>query len=171
MKKIVLFLLLILSMLCFIGCGEKSEKLKAFDNIFNNIKMETLSTIETNKTTAASNRFRNEIEREIFLKTVEILEESIKQSTYKVDSIEYDEFEANLMITVKYPDYATSMSEIIKKNGGDANEKSLAEITMLKNKDISSKEEKLEVKMIKENDTWIISDRDKSLIIDKMIGL
>ena len=75
------------------------------------------------------------------------------------------------MITVKYPDYATLMGDIIKKNGGDANEKSLAEITMLKNKDISSKEEKLEVKMIKENDTWIISDRDKSLIIDKMIGL
>ena len=171
MKKILLFLALILSMLCFVSCGEKSEKLKAFDNIFNNIKMETLSTIETNKTTAANNRFRNEIEREIFLKTVEMLEESIKQSTYKVDSIEYDEFEANLMITVKYPDYATLMGDIIKKNGGDANEKSLAEITMLKNKDISSKEEKLEVKMIKENDTWIISDRDKSLIIDKMIGL
>ena len=170
MKKILLFL--VLSMFCFVSCGEKSEKLKAFDNIFNNIKNGNICLpLKPNKTTASNNRFRKEIEREIFLKTVEILEESIKQSTYKVDSIEYDEFEANLMITVKYPDYATLMVNIIKKNGGDANEKSLAEITMLKNKDISSKEEKLEVKMIKENDTWIISDRDKSLIIDKMIGL
>ena len=59
MKKILLFLALILSMLCFVSCGEKSEKLKAFDNIFNNIKMETSSTIETNKTTAANNRFKN----------------------------------------------------------------------------------------------------------------
>ena len=80
MKKILLFL--VLSMFCFVSCGEKSEKLKAFDNIFNNIKMETLSTIETNKTTASNNRFRYEIEREIFLKSVEMLVDSIKQSTY-----------------------------------------------------------------------------------------
>ena len=177
--KVFLFALMLVSGVIFVSCGKKelTGLHKEFDIIFNGIKEEVTTEFKNNLDTLEKeikNSSRSELETQIQLKGIEILIEAFNQASYDVVSINDMGDKAELKIKVKAVDFFESLQQIITNTTEDRSNL-LDEIQGLVKKVKKGKapviEQEMDIEMVKENDTWTISERQKHVLMKRMMGI
>ena len=177
--RVFLFSLMLVAGLIFVSCGKKelTGLHKEFDIIFNGIKEEVTTEFKNNLDTLekeVQNSSRNELETQIQLKGIEILLEGFNKSSYEVENINDMGDTAELKIKVKGLDFFEALQQIItnttedKANLVDEIEGLLKKIKKGKAPVI---EQEMDIEMTKENDTWTIPERQKYVLMKRMMGI
>ena len=177
--RVFLFSLMLVAGLIFVSCGKKelTGLHKEFDIIFNGIKEEVTTEFKNNLDTLEKeikNSSRSELETQIQLKGIEILIEAFNQASYDVVSINDMGDKAELKIKVKAVDFFEAFQQIMTNTTEDRSNL-LDEIQGLVKKVKKGKapviEQEMDIEMIKENDTWTISEIQKHVLMKRMMGI
>lgn len=177
--RVFLFALMLVSGVIFVSCGKKelTGLHKEFDIIFNGIKEEVTTEFKNNLDTLEKeikNSSRSELETQIQLKGIEILIEAFNQASYDVVSINDMGDKAELKIKVKGVDFFEAFQQIMT-NTTEEKSNLLNEIEGLVKKIKKGKapviEQEMDIEMTKENDTWTIPERQKYVLMKRMMGI
>lgn len=177
--KVFLFALMLVSGVIFVSCGKKelTGLHKEFDIIFNGIKEEVTTEFKNNLDALekeVKDSSRSELETKIQLFGIEVLVEAFNKASYDVVSINDMGDKAELKIKVKAVDFFEALQQIItnttkdKSNLVDEVEGLLKKIKKGKAPVI---EQEMDIEMIKENDTWTIPERQKYVLMKRMMGI
>ena len=177
--KVFLFALMLVSGVIFVSCGKKelTGLHKEFDIIFNGIKEEVTTEFKNSMTSLEEeikNSSQNELEEKLQLFGIEVLVEAFNKASYDVVSINDMGDKAELKIKVKAVDFFEALQQIItnttkdKSNLVDEVEGLLKKIKKGKAPVI---EQEMDIEMIKENDTWTIPERQKYVLMKRMMGI
>ncbi len=119
-------------------------------------------------------RIRYYLETQIQLKGVEILIEGFNKASYDVVSINDMGDKAELKIKVKAVDFFEALQQMITNTTEDKSNL-LNEIEELVKKIKKGKapviEQEMDIEMTKENDTWTIPERQKYVLMKRMMGI
>ena len=163
----------------FVSCGKKelTGLHKEFDIIFNGIKEEVTTEFKNNLDALekeVKDSSRSELETKIQLFGIEVLVEAFNKASYDVVSINDMGDKAELKIKVKAVDFFEALQQIItnttkdKSNLVDEVEGLLKKIKKGKAPVI---EQEMDIEMTKENDTWTIPERQKYVLMKRMMGI
>ena len=177
--KVFLFGLMLVSGVIFVSCGKKelTGLHKEFDIIFNGIKEEVTTDFKNNMTSLEKeikNSSQNELEAKLQLFGIEVIYEAFNQASYDVVSINDMGNKAELKIKVKAVDFFEALQQIItnttkdKSNLVDEVEGLLKKIKKGKAPVI---EQEMDIEMTKENDIWTIPERQKYVLMKRMMGI
>ena len=177
--RVFLFSLMLVAGLIFVSCGKKelTGLHKEFDIIFNGIKEEVTTEFKNNMTSLEEeikNSSQNELEAKLQLFGIEVIYEAFNQASYDVVSINDMGDKAELKIKVKAVDFFEALQQIItnttkdKSNLVDEVEGLLKKIKKGKAPVI---EQEMDIEMTKENDTWTIPERQKYVLMKRMMGI
>ena len=177
--KVFLFALMLVSGVIFVSCGKKelTGLHKEFDIIFNGIKEEVTTEFKNNMTSLEEeikNSSQNELEAKLQLFGIEVIYEAFNQASYDVVSINDMGNKAELKIKVKAVDFFEAFQQIMTNTTEDRSNL-LDEIQGLVKKVKKGKapviEQEMDIEMVKENDTWTISERQKHVLMKRMMGI
>ena len=177
--RVFLFSLMLVAGLIFVSCGKKelTGLHKEFDIIFNGIKEEVTTEFKNNLDALekeVKDSSRSELETKIQLFGIEVLVEAFNKASYDVVSINDMGDKAELKIKVKGVDFFEALQQIItnttkdKSNLVDEVEGLLKKIKKGKAPVI---EQEMDIEMTKENDTWTIPERQKYVLMKRMMGI
>lgn len=177
--RVFLFGLMLVSGVIFVSCGKKelTGLHKEFDIIFNGIKEEVTTEFKNNLDALekeVKDSSRSELETKIQLFGIEVLVEAFNKASYDVVSINDMGDKAELKIKVKAVDFFEALQQIItnttedKSNLVDEVEGLLKKIKKGKAPVI---EQEMDIEMTKENDTWTIPERQKYVLMKRMMGI
>ena len=164
--KVFLFALMLVSGVIFVSCGKKelTGLHKEFDIIFDGIK-EEVTTEFKNSMTSLEEEIKNSSQNEL---------EAFNQASYDVVSINDMGDKAELKIKVKAVDFFEAFQQIMTNTTEDRSNL-LDEIQGLVKKVKKGKapviEQEMDIEMVKENDTWTISERQKHVLMKRMMGI
>ena len=177
--KVFLFGLILVSGVIFVSCGkeELTGLHKEFDIIFNGIKEEVTTEFKNNMTSLEEeikNSSQNELEAKLQLFGIEVIYEAFNQASYDVVSINDMGDKAELKIKVKGVDFFEAFQQIMT-NTTENKSNLLNEIEGLLKKIKKGKapviEQEMDIEMTKENDTWTIPERQKYVLMKRMMGI
>ena len=174
--KVFLFALMLVSGVIFVSCGKKelTGLHKEFDIIFNGIKEEVTTEFKNNMTSLEEeikNSSQNELEEKLQLFGIEVIYEAFNQASYDVVSINDMGDKAELKIKAKAVDFFEVFQQIMTNTTEDRSNL-LDEIQGLVKKGKAPViEQEMDIEMVKENDTWTISERQKHVLMKRMMGI
>ena len=177
--RVFLFSLMLVAGLIFVSCGKKelTGLHKEFDIIFNGIKEEVTTEFKNNLDALekeVKDSSRSELETKIQLFGIEVLVEAFNQASYDVVSINDMGDKAELKIKVKGVDFFEAFQQIMTNTTEDRSNL-LNEIEGLLKKIKKGKapviEQEMDIEMTKENDTWTIPERQKYVLMKRMMGI
>jgi len=156
--RVFLFSLMLVAGLIFVSCGKKelTGLHKEFDIIFNGIKEEVTTEFKNNLDALekeVKDSSRSELETKIQLFGIEVLVEAFNKASYDVVSIN---------------DMGVTNTTKDKSNLVDEVEGLLKKIKKGKAPVI---EQEMDIEMTKENDTWTIPERQKYVLMKRMMGI
>ena len=177
--RVFLFAFMLVAGVIFVSCGKKelTGLHKEFDIIFNGIKEEVTTEFKNNMTSLEEeikNSSQNELEAKLQLFGIEVIYEAFNQASYDVVSINDMGDKAELKIKVKAVDFFEALQQIItnttkdKSNLVDEVEGLLKKIKKGKAPVI---EQEMDIEMTKENDIWTIPERQKYVLMKRMMGI
>ena len=177
--RVFLFGLMLVAGLIFVSCGKKelTGLHKEFDIIFNGIKEEVTTEFKNNLDALekeVKDSSRSELETKIQLFGIEVLVEAFNKASYDVVSINDMGDKAELKIKVKGVDFFEAFQQIMT-NTTENKSNLLNEIEGLLKKIKKGKapviEQEMDIEMTKENDTWTIPERQKYVLMKRMMGI
>ena len=174
--KVFLFGLMLVSGVIFVSCGKKelTGLHKEFDIIFNGIKEEVTTDFKNNMTSLEKeikNSSQNELEAKLQLFGIEVIYEAFNQASYDVVSINDMGDKAELKIKVKGVDFFEAFQQIMTNTTEDRSNL-LDEIQgLVKKGKAPIIEQEMDIEMTKENDTWTIPERQKYVLMKRMMGI
>ena len=174
--RVFLFSLMLVAGLIFVSCGKKelTGLHKEFDIIFNGIKEEVTTEFKNSMTSLEEeikNSSQNELEEKLQLFGIEVIYEAFNQASYDVVSINDMGDKAELKIKVKGVDFFEAFQQIMTNTTEDRSNL-LDEIQgLVKKGKAPIIEQEMDIEMTKENDTWTIPERQKYVLMKRMMGI